>query len=465
MAKYLHLFDSASAFTEAYNGNDYHEPWVSYTEANEHVDYNKIPIVPLTFEVLSSGTINFGNYRVENETTIEYRKNGGEWTEIQSSPMGLDWHTNLYTGGTEIQVNSGDIVCFRGSNETYSNDGWAFYGFCPSTCVFNLKGNIMSLLGGEKDTLESAYTFYNMFYGCEGLIDVHELSLPATTLSEGCYMSLFGRCSNLISVPELPATTLGKGCYNTMFNGCASLVNVPLNLLTAPTSLEEDCYNQMFVNCSSLSTLPTLPLTTLAPRCYFHMFGGCESITTIPSNYLPSTTLAESAYTGMFAGCTSLTATPNLTATIIPSYCYSEMFNCCRGLTTISPLSATNLSSFACYRMFEECDSLTTLPSDLLPVTALSTYCCASMFYGCDNLTTAPDLIATTLVESCYLNMFNWCSRLASVKCLATDITANNCTKNWMSSVPNKGTFTKASSTSWSRDKNGIPTGWTVVNA
>ena len=46
MAQYLHKFGTESAFNAAYNGNDYHEPWVSYTdetEGQEHVDYNKRP--------------------------------------------------------------------------------------------------------------------------------------------------------------------------------------------------------------------------------------------------------------------------------------------------------------------------------------------------------------------------------------------------------------------------------------
>lgn len=354
MAQYIHLFNTASEFNEAYNGSSYEEPWVSYTEEDQEVHYNKIPIVPLTFEVLSSGTINFGNYQMENETTIEYRKNGGEWTEIQSSPMGTDWQTNLYTGGTEIQVNSGDIVCFRGSNETYCNEEWAFYGFCPSTCVFNLKGNIMSLLGGEKDTLESVYTFYSMFYGCEGLIDAHGLSLPATTLSEGCYMSLFERCSKLMSVPELPATTLASECYSYMFEGCTGLTQAPV-LLT--TTLASSCYTYMFQNCTSLTTAPALPATTLADSCYY----------------------------GMFQNCTSLT--------------------------------------------------------------------------------TAPELPATTLTNGCYNSMFDWCSSLTLIKCLATDITANNCTSKWVNGVASTGTFITPSSTQWSRDKDGIPAGWTVINA
>ena len=42
MAKYIHLFQSASTFETAYNGEDYNEPWLSYTKDVEHVDYNKL---------------------------------------------------------------------------------------------------------------------------------------------------------------------------------------------------------------------------------------------------------------------------------------------------------------------------------------------------------------------------------------------------------------------------------------
>lgn len=40
--KYLHKYEEVSAFTEDYNGSGYTEPWVSYTNENDHVDYNKI---------------------------------------------------------------------------------------------------------------------------------------------------------------------------------------------------------------------------------------------------------------------------------------------------------------------------------------------------------------------------------------------------------------------------------------
>jgi hypothetical protein len=46
MGKYLHKFNAEEDFNEAYNGDGYMEPWVSYTdepetEGEEHVDYNK----------------------------------------------------------------------------------------------------------------------------------------------------------------------------------------------------------------------------------------------------------------------------------------------------------------------------------------------------------------------------------------------------------------------------------------
>jgi len=78
---------------------------------------------------------------------------------------------------------------------------------------------------------------------------------------------------------------------------------------------------------------------------------------------------------------------------------------------------------------------------------------------------TAPALPATTLAIFCYRSMFQGCTSLNSVTCLATDISASNCTSNWLSGVASTGTFTKAPSmTGWTIDSaSGIPTGWTVA--
>ena len=41
MGRYLHLYETASNFEADYNGTAYTEPWVSLTEQNGDVNYNK----------------------------------------------------------------------------------------------------------------------------------------------------------------------------------------------------------------------------------------------------------------------------------------------------------------------------------------------------------------------------------------------------------------------------------------
>ena len=62
--------------------------------------------------------------------------------------------------------------------------------------------------------------------------------------------------------------------------------------------------------------------------------------------------------------------------------------------------------------------------------------------------------------------MFSGCIKLNYVKCLATDISANSCVRDWLKGVAASGTFVKASGmTGWSSGESGIPAGWTIKNA
>ena len=166
----------------------------------------------------------------------------------------------------------------------------------------------------------------------------------------------------------------------------------------------------------------------------------------------------------VFQNCTGLTSTENLIlpATTLKSNCYSNMFNGCTSLVSAPALPATALT-YSCYNsMFFGCTSLTTAPA--LPATTLADFCYYFMFYGCSSLVTAPELPATTLVNNCYNTMFYNCSSLNYIKCLSTDISATNCTNNWVLRVAHSGTFIKAvSMTGWPTGTRGIPSGWTVV--
>ena len=374
-----------------------------------------------------------------------------------------------------IHVNAGSIVRFYGDNATYS-DGY----YCSYIAVDRdsyIYGNVMSLISSTAfataTTLTENYAFKGLFHvpypNPFSLYKNHlknhsskELLLPATTLTESCYYEMFSGCIGLTTAPALPATTLTAYCYYGMFYGCAGLTTAPA---LPATTLTNSCYNSMFSGCTSLETAPTLPATTLADACYKYMFDNCTSLTTAPA--LPAGTMTNRCYYQMFYRCTNLSAAPALPATTLANECYSGMFAECTGLTTAPALPATTLAD-ECYNyMFHGCTSLTTAPD--LPSTTLAPRCYRWMFGSCTSLTTAPVLPAPTLTTSCYWQMFKGCTKLSSVTCLATVISAEYCTTDWLDnagtdpSVTSRQFFTP-STTAWENPSvSGIPENWTRV--
>jgi hypothetical protein len=64
----------------------------------------------------------------------------------------------------------------------------------------------------------------------------------------------------------------------------------------------------------------------------------------------------------------------------------------------------------------------------------------------------------------CYTYMFENCTNLNYIKCLATDKSTTH-TREWVMNINTTGTFIKHPDATWSTGKNGIPSGWTVVDA
>lgn len=255
-----------------------------YQEAAESSDFSK---KPLTFNILSAGTINWTASNASIAKTIDYKLNNGEWTSITS---------NTGSSAPTITVNSGDKVQFRGNNTQYGNGSSNYNSFGSSTAEFEVEGNIMSLIYGDDFknnlTISSANTFNGLFRDCAKLVYAKNLILPATTLADWCYYNMFYNCKSLTTAPALPATTLANGCYNNMFRGCTSLTTAPA---LPATTLANYCYDSMFQDCISLTTAPELPATTLRSLCYDSMFAGCSKL-----NYIKCLATNISAY-----GCTS----------------------------------------------------------------------------------------------------------------------------------------------------------------
>ena len=170
----------------------------------------------------------------------------------------------------------------------------------------------------------------------------------------------------------------------------------------------------------------------------YALFRGANKLENHPDKELtlPATTLTEYCYNELFSGCSALTKAPALPATVLKSRCYEQMFWECTSLKETQGMSATTVAD----------------------------YCCHDMFNGCTSLVKAPDLLATTLVQYCYNGMFYGCSSLNYVKCLAMDVSADDCLGGWLDGVSATGTLVKASGTSWAvAGSNGIPSGWTVT--
>lgn len=141
----------------------------------------------------------------------------------------------------------------------------------------------------------------------------------------------------------------------------------------------------------------------------------------------------------LFENCTALTSAENLLlpATILKPYCYAGLFNKCSNLLKAPKvLPALTLPSDAYQAMFASCGSLTASP-DIMATSASARFCLAQTFQNCSNLN--------------YIK----CMAVGSVR--STDFSQN---------VAANGTFVKnANMSSWPSGKDGIPTGWTVIDA
>ena len=242
---------------------------------------------------------------ISNGKVIQYKINNSEWQTWDLSTITLVDKDKMY-------VKSDDTIPM---GESYS-----IYKHFIMNGSISASGNVMSLLNFS-DTLPS-FAFLRLFNICKPLKTAPEL--PATTLGEACYYSMFYYCTSLVKVPTiLPATTLVKSCYSRMFNSCTALTTTPE---LPATTLAESCYASMFYNCQSLVTAPALPATTLAPYCYDSMFRQCYELTTTPE--LPATTLTERCYQLMFERCKKL----NYVKAMFTSIAYASLASWLEGV-------------------------------------------------------------------------------------------------------------------------------------
>ena len=202
----------------------------------------------LTIEALTDATVLFYKNGDDLSRTIQYSKDKTNWTSVDF---------NIFKNAPSVNITEGEKLYLKGNNSSYCID-YIHNKYCAiniSEGVGNIYGNIMSLIYGDnfygQTVLDTSYAFAGLFQAAyyNDIKDASNLILPATTLSEYCYIDLFSHCNRLTVAPKLPATKLARGCYGEMFN-----------------------------DCTSLTTAPELPATTLVDNCYRYMFDGCYNL-------------------------------------------------------------------------------------------------------------------------------------------------------------------------------------------
>ena len=365
-------------------------------------------------------------------------------------------------------------------------------------------------------TTLASYCYRCMFEGCTGLTKAPEL--PAQTLTYSCYDHMFQGCTNLSDVRCLATDISAKNCTLEWLKDVAATGTFAKAESTAwttgdsgiPDGWTVNDYNyilpltleaiadgeitvsnpksgmQYSVNGGAKTAVTTDPIS-VSTSDVVEFYGNGKEITTYvgtkiqcsadcyiygnimslvdEDGFATNTTLTgEYAFFPLFLENTHIKnhSYKNLVlpATTLQAFCYSSMFWGCTGLTKAPELPATTLQAYCYDSMFEGCTGLTKAPE--LPATTLQHFCYDGMFYGCTSLTKAPELPATTLQPYCYSFMFYGCTNLNYVKCLATDISAEYCTYQWLKGVATTGTFVKAENTTWVAGVSGIPGGWTT---
>ena len=378
---------------------------------------------PLSFEAQEDGQVFVNFYDIVLDSPIYYsiidtENKVGEKVAI--------------TNSTSIDVKTGEVVQFESANDhmAYLDDNYnhhyvSFY--TDHECA--VYGNVMSLITdgdfNENVTIAQPWALAHLFDGASYIVPSEsiKLRLPATTLTDYCYQSMFAACWGLTEAPELPATKMAWGCYAWMFSA-SGLKEAPA---LPAMELAGECYWGMFNWCFNLTKAPELPATELTSGCYAYMFQYCGQLQKAPA--LPAKNLPYRCYSNMFRN-TGLTEAPAITAETVDGYACEYMFNSCSSMTKANTITINEIAYFRAFQdMFGHCSSLTESPAIIAK--DLSNYACAGMFFNCVNMTKAkPITVQNTIDVYAFNYMYENCSELTESPAITAETIGDRACQN-----------------------------------
>lgn len=275
-------------------------------------------------------------------------ENGFNWIE-KGNPV-LSYITRYYVykkGLRSIQKEYNYEFDYKGNwepinvsddNFAYLGDDGTLYDSISSTsynlCLVNNAQSNPWLLPTTTAYSNAKFSFYKMFYGCEGLTTAY-MRLRNSYTKESMCEYMFGECYSLVTPPEIGTYTTGssyvetKGYYST-FKNCHEMTGTGCyNNALKSYIIDNAAYAYMYKGCYKITRGPGICATTIGESSCAHMFENCFRMTGLSLNILPSTKLQNNCYASMFQRCMLLENAPGLPSQDLASGCYNYMFNGC----------------------------------------------------------------------------------------------------------------------------------------
>lgn len=279
-----------------------------------------------------------------------------EYTRLINTPLCIT-NIGLHSGQVNFTNHTTALSTDFAYKYSYTNDSdYSLWTDIPLGSIVPLNAGQSIYIKGHRLNAQSNESYFNIGFNGGDNISL-EISGNVNSLLDE---DRFSEISDLTLTQTPSGYPIGEYTFYKLFYDNGSIVDCSKLLLPA-NKLVSSCYGNMFYNCELLQLPPELPALNLAPYCYNSMFCDCSSMIKAPD--LPSDTVYDSSYKDMFRNCSAIKIIHKLNATNLKngsSHC-NGMFFMCRALESVPTIQVKQFKNSCFSDMFYYCSSLNTL--------------------------------------------------------------------------------------------------------
>ena len=221
-------------------------------------------VIPLTLTAQQAGS------------TVKLTATGSPTVSGLHYRLGKSGTWLAYTIGNTITLsNVGDSVQFWNSAETLSSSTSAYVQF-SGTGLFSCRGNLQSMLNYINSAPDYCFAYLFRYFPMANTPE-----MPAETLREYAYTSLYRDNPYLTLTEDLPAVLVPNYAYGNMYAGSGVIMPPKIKA----TQYLVGSLAGMFSGCTGLLEAPKLLPTMISNSCLLLAFNNCSNMTKIEVNF------------------------------------------------------------------------------------------------------------------------------------------------------------------------------------